>query len=196
MLKKKKVTAYHESGHLIVLYRLHPTDDVFKASIGARDTSLGVVYHLPKEEYFTQSKEVLLANIKTALGGYVAERMIFGGDSSNGVHSDFQNAMTTAHSMVWVYGMGDTGHIGDYSILPEHQISEQLKNDLNKETNKILTACMVDVEELLKKQIDLLHRFAEELLNREELEYDDIEEIIKDYDGPDSSGVAANSVDN
>ena len=86
--------------------------------------------------------------------------------------------------------------IAHYSILPEHQISEQLKNDLNKETNKILTACMVDVEELLKKQIDLLHRFAEELLNREELEYDDIEEIIKDYDGPDSSGVAANSVDN
>jgi len=54
---EKEMVAYHESGHLIVLYLLHPTDDVFKASIIGRRDSLGVVHHTPKEELFTRSRE-------------------------------------------------------------------------------------------------------------------------------------------
>ncbi len=179
---QKEKTAYHEAGHLIVLYRLHPTDDVFKASIATREGTLGVVYHLPREEQYSHSKEMLSANIMTALGGYAAEKIRFGGNTSNGVSQDFKQALGTAHMMVWSFGMGDTGHIGDFTIIPEHQISEDLKDSLNEEVNRILNKCLREVEELLKKERPILDRFAEELLKREELEYDDIEAIFKEYD--------------
>ena len=69
---ERRRIAYHESGHVVVTYLLHPTDDVFKASIVSRRDALGVVYHQPREELFTSSRERIMANIKAALGGYVA----------------------------------------------------------------------------------------------------------------------------
>lgn len=196
--REKKETAYHEAGHLIVLYRLHPTDDVFKASIGKRDQTLGVVYHLPKEDYHSYNKDMLLANIKTALGGYVAERIYMGGNSTTGVSGDFKNAMQIAHAMVWDCGMGETGHVGAYSLIPEHQLSEQIKYELNQETNRIIQTCLKEVENLLTEQRALLDKFADELFKREELEYDDIENIFKEYDGIGqiSEGIVASDIQN
>ena len=94
--------------------------------------------------------------------------------------SDFQNAMYIAHFMVWRLGMG-VNHIGDFTSIPESQLSDQLKLDLNNETERILKTCAQEAEELLTKEISLLDRFAKELLDREELEYDDIDAIFKEY---------------
>ena len=177
---EREMVAYHESGHLIVLYILHPIDDVFKATIIGRREMLGGVYHQPREEVFTHNKDRLLADVKVSLGGYVAEKIRFG-TTSDGVASDFKNAMIVAHSMVWRFGMGDGGLVGDYTVIPESQISEKMKEELNDETNRIFKKCLKEVEELLQKEKPLLERFVKELLEHEELEYDEIENIFKEF---------------
>ncbi len=177
---EKEMTAYHESGHLIVLYLLHPTQDVFKASIIPRRGTLGVVHPQPKEELYTQSREKLLADIKVDLGGYIAEKIKYG-TTSSGVASDFADAMKIGHFMVWRLGMGSSGYAGDYTQIPPEQISDEIKLKLNEDTNKIIKNSLAEVEELLKSERVILDRFAKELLDKEELEYDDIEEIFKGY---------------
>src|SRR3989338_2391047 len=161
--REKEMVAYHESGHLIVLYLLHPTEDVFKASIIGRKESLGVVHQQPREELFTKSKEALLADIKVALGGYAAEKMRYN-TTSSGVSMDFKMAMATAHMMVWAWGMNDIGLVGDYTAIPESQLSEDVKKALNGETNKIFQICLKEVEALLTKEKGILERFVKELL--------------------------------
>jgi len=178
--EEREKTAYHESGHLIVLYILHPTDDVFKASIIPRRGTLGVVHHQPREEIFTFDKNRLFADIKASLAGYVAEKIKFG-TTSSGVAMDFKQAMAIAHNMVWRYGMGETGLLGDYTSIPESQISEKLKENLNDDTGKIFKNCLKDVEDLLAKERPLLDRFAKELLEKEELDYDEIDAVFKEY---------------
>ena len=186
--EEKKRVAYHESGHLIAAYILHPTDDVFKASIISRRDALGMVFHQPREELFTSSRERILANIKVALGGYAAEKLKFS-SASDGVAQDFRNAMQQAHNMVWRFGMGPSGLIGDHELLvgqarfrgesSEDKLSERIKEKLNDDTQTILRECLKDAEELLKKEETLLDRFAKELIEKEELEYDDIEAIMQ-----------------
>ncbi|PIP67979.1 MAG: cell division protein FtsH [Candidatus Omnitrophica bacterium CG22_combo_CG10-13_8_21_14_all_43_16] len=177
--EEKEMVAFHETGHLVVMYMLHPTDDVFKASIISRKESLGAVHHQPREELYTNSKEKILADIKVSIGGYVAEKTRFG-TTSDGVAMDFRNAMWKAHNMVWMVGMSDAGYIGDYTIIPKSQLSESLKEKLNAETDKIIKSCLKDVEDLLKKEWPIVERFAKELLEKEELEYDEIEAIFKE----------------
>jgi len=177
---EKRNTAYHEAGHLIVMYILHPTDDVFKASIISRRSSQGVVYSQPREELYIHNKEKLLADIKVSLAGYVSEKLKCG-STSTGVSSDFKNAMRIAHSMVWQLGMSDKELLGDYTSVPNDQISDKIKEDLNNETQKIFHKCMKEVEALLTKEDILLERFTKELVERDELEYDEIEAIFAEY---------------
>jgi len=188
--EERRRIAYHEAGHVVVTYLLHPTDDVFKASIISRRDALGIVYHQPREELFTSSRTRILANIKAALAGYVAEKLKFE-STSDGVAADFHTAMTQAHNMVWRLGMGTNGYVGDYEALLSSwafreagsgdRISDRTKERLNEETHKILAECTRDVETLLRAEDVLLDRFANELLKKEELEYDDIEAIFAEY---------------
>jgi cell division protease FtsH len=177
---EREMTAYHEAGHLLTIYFLHPTDDVFKASIIPRKSSLGVVHHQPREEYFSQDREKLIADIECALAGYVAEK-IRKGVTTSGVSSDFTNAMRIAHFMVWKLGMGPSGYIGDFGSIPDKQLSETVKTQLNDDTNQILQECIKDVTELLMKERTILDRFAHELMVRKELEFDEIEAIFAEY---------------
>jgi cell division protease FtsH len=107
------------------------------------------------------------------------------------VSADFGHAMTTAHDMVWRYGMGTNGFIGNYEMLAgswvfrsgssgDH-LSDHMKEQLNRETHTILQACAQDVEALLKREDVLLERFTAELLEHNELEYDAIEAIFAEY---------------
>ena len=180
---EKKMTAYHETGHLMATYFLHPTDDVFKASIIGRRGSLGVVWHVPREELHSHTKAHLLANIKVALAGYAAERMVFN-TSTSGVTSDFEQAMAIAHTMVWKMGMGKK-YIGDWEMVANSRsgalhISESARTELNEEANGILQECLKEVENLLTKERAIMDRFVVELLRKEELEYDEIETIFRE----------------
>jgi len=178
--REKKMTAFHEAGHLIALFLLHPTDDVFKASIIPRKESLGVVHPQPREEKYTIDQEELLADIKVDIAGFTAEKLVYG-TTTTGVSSDFAAAMQKAHTMVWRVGMGGNNLIGDFASLNPKDISDKLKTELNRQTNEILKKCILDVETLFEKERRILDRFAKELYEREELEYDDIEAIFKEY---------------
>ncbi|MFH1245257.1 MAG: AAA family ATPase, partial [Candidatus Omnitrophota bacterium] len=178
--KEKEMVATHESGHLLTMYILHPTNDVFKASIISRKDTLGAVYSQPREELFTANRDQILANIKVSLGGYAAEKLRFG-VTSDGVAQDFKHAMEYAHNMVWKYGMGKEEFIGDYTVIPPAQLSEATKEALNNETKKIFQQCYSEVKLMLKQETPLLERFVKELLEKEELEYDEIESIFKEY---------------
>jgi len=93
--------------------------------------------------------------------------------------------MRYAHYMVWQLGMGKSGLIGDfhYLISPNGQsmISEKTKEMLDNDTQEILQSCLKEVTDLLKDKIDLLETFAQELIKKEELEYDEIEDIFKQF---------------
>ncbi|MDD3374346.1 MAG: AAA family ATPase [Candidatus Omnitrophica bacterium] len=186
--KEKIWTAYHEAGHAVIAYMLHPTDDVIKATIIPHKGALGFVSHRPSEELHSSNKDHLMANIKVSIASYVAEKLKFGTTSSGvggGQGSDFDTAMRYAHYMVWQLGMGKTGLIGDFHSLvtPYSQslISEKTKEVLDNDTQEILHSCLNEVTDLLKDKIDLLETFAQELLKKEELEYDEIEDIFKKF---------------
>jgi cell division protease FtsH len=183
--------AYHEAGHLITTYLLHPTDDVFKASIvSRRGGTHGVVYHVPRQELKIDSRDRLLANVKVSLAGYAAEKLKCG-STSVGCGSDFSHAMTTVREMVWTVGMGSNGFIGNYDVLlgswmfrgsgSHDYLSDRTKDRLNEEMHRLLNESLKDVEELLRREDALLERFKEELLQRDELEYDQIEAIFAEY---------------
>jgi ATP-dependent Zn protease len=96
--------------------------------------------------------------------------------------------------MVWRWGMGNSGLVGDYSLLETMRedygsfrgdkssfLSEKLKEQLSNDVQQILNSCLKDVEELLKNESALLDRFAQELLTKDELNYDEIEAIFKEF---------------
>jgi len=185
--------AFHEAGHALAMYFLAPHKDVFKATILARGGALGFVMPQPREEIHVRTKEQYLSDIKVSLGSYAAERLKLN-DTTSGVSQDFYTAMWIAHNMVWRWGMGKSGLIGDYSLLNTMQaelgvfkgerasfISEKLKEQLNNDVQQILTDCLREVEELLRKESALLDRFAQELLAKDELNYDEIEAIFKEF---------------
>jgi len=181
--REREMTAYHETGHLIVTYLSHPRDDVFKASIIPRKSSLGVVHPTSIEEWHGRDRETLFADIKICLAGYVAEKIKFN-TTTTGVTSDFKQAMNLAHFMVWVLGMGSSGLIGDYTIYKEGNallLSEDVKMRLNQDVDKILRECVAEVETLLRQEKDLFERFSHELLQKNELDYDEIEAIFNEF---------------
>lgn len=178
--QEKEQTAYHEAGHAAVLYFMHPTDDVFKATIKSRGPALGMVSHHPREELHTSNRQKLIADIKVALAGYVAENIKYG-TTSTGVSSDFQKATRIAHSMVWALGMGGGSVVGDFTSIPESELSNALKEKLNTETIGILNECMADVDKFLKEQWPLVETLAQELVEKDELDYDSIDTIFKSH---------------
>ena len=178
--EEKEMTAYHESGHAVAVYLLHPTDEIFKATIRSRGGALGFVYHTPKEELHNQNREQLLATIMVSLGGYVAEEIKYG-TTSTGISSDFQHAMAVANSMVWNYGMGPKGLVGDFSLIPKDCMSPKLKEELNAQTMEIMNTCLNKVKECLTKEWAIVEDIAQEMLKKEELTYNEVDEIFRKH---------------
>ncbi len=181
--REREMTAYHETGHLITTYLLHPRNDVFKASIIPRKSSLGVVHPTSIEEWHSQDRESLMAQIKVCVASYVAEKLKFGTTTTGvggGPGSDFYQASSIVNAMVWKFGMGPSGLVGDYTVNPGY-LSEEIKTRLNQDVDKILKDAMAEVEALLKKEKDLFERFAHELMTKQELDYDEIEAIFAEF---------------
>ncbi len=185
----KKWTAYHEAGHAILAYMIHPKDDVVKATIVPRRGMLGFVSHRPQEEHYSHNREYFLAQIKICVASYVAEDMIFGSTTSGvggGPGSDFHTALRIARNMVFSYGMGKSGYIGDFqqygSIYRQaNLISSKTLETLDADVQDVLQTCIKDVREILNQHKDLLIYFSEELLKKEELEYDEIQAIFNKF---------------
>lgn len=185
--EEKVWTAYHEAGHAVVAYILHPSNDVIKATIIPHKGSLGFVSQRPVEELHSSNKAQLLANITVAVAAYVAEEIKFGSTSSGvggGRGSDFDTAMRHAHGMVWSLGMGKSGLIGDFSALSGHgnnYISEKTIETLNSDVQDILQTCMKKAREILVEHNEVFEYFSQELLKKEELDYDEIVAIFDKF---------------
>jgi cell division protease FtsH len=178
--KEREMTAFHEAGHLVLVYLNHPTNDVFKASIIQRGGVLGVVHSIPREEYILSDSASLYADLLVSLGGYTAEKIKYG-VTTEGVGSDFSHAMSRAHYMVWVIGMGESGLVGNYHSLPDKALSDNMKDRLMNDTNALLNKALKQADGILRAEWRIVERFASELLKREELDYDEIVEIFREY---------------
>ena len=182
---EKEIVAYHESGHAIITYLCEPKRDTFKLSIVPRERTLGVSWS-GRDESGELSKEEAMANIMCSLGGYLAEKIKYG-TSGAGVAADFENILKLAHGMVYEWGMGDSGFLGNYSALfltrvsSEPMMSEEIKARLDNDVQKILLSCSRKTEAILTENRALLDKLAAELLAKEELDYDQMEEIFKSF---------------
>lgn len=183
--KEKVWTAYHEAGHAIIAYLLHPTTDVVKATIIPRRGFLGYAHPVPREEIHIPMKDFFLSEIKVSLASYAAERLKFG-TTGAGVSGDFKSALDTAQKMVYMWGMGSSGIIGNFKKTSPYGVnsfsaSGKIKEKLDEDMQKILTNCLQEVEAVLSREKELFEHFAQRLLKKEELEYDEIVEIFKKY---------------
>ena len=185
--KEKRQVAFHEAGHAIVTYLLVPSKDVFKITITPRGHTGGVTWVPEREETFIKDQMQLLNEIKICLGSYAAEKLKLGFTTS-GVGGDFASALYTAHNMVWRMGMGKSGIIGDFHALDYYRrmggvtlISEEMKVKLDNDVQEIMQGCLKEVAELLKKEEPLLERLCQELILKEELNYDEIEAIFQEF---------------
>ncbi|MFA5373351.1 MAG: AAA family ATPase, partial [Candidatus Omnitrophota bacterium] len=179
--EEKLQAAYHEAGHAIVTYLMVPTQDVFKITITPRGHTGGVTWIPQREEIFIRDQKQLLNTIKICLGSYAAEKLELG-ITTAGVSGDFSEALLIAHNMAWSWGMGKSGLLGNFEALDSHaHMSDGTKMRLDADVQEILQSCLKEVEELLKKEEPLLKRLAEELIAKEELNYDEIEGIFKEF---------------
>ena len=185
--EQKKLTAYHEAGHVLVATYTKGSDPIHKVTIIPRGRSLGLTAYLPLEDRYTHNKEYLLAMITYALGGRVAEDIMFH-ESSTGAANDIEKATDIARRMVRQWGMSDTlGPINygdshkevflgkDYSHIREY--SEETALQIDIEVRNIIMTCMENAKKILNEKSEILHRLAGILIEKESLNAAEIKEI-------------------
>jgi len=183
--EEEEIVAYHEIGHAIISYLCLPKGDTFKVSIIPRERTLGVSW-TGREESGEFSKHEALAYIMYSLGGYAAEKIKFNYHGA-GVSGDFERALSDAHDMVYRWGMGKSGFLGNFSALfltrqsTEPMLSEEMMARLDNDVQEILTSCLHKTEEILKSNKDLLDKMATALIEKQELDFDQMEEIFKAF---------------
>ena len=186
----KKLTAYHEGGHAIVALNEQASDPIHKATIIPRGRALGVVWTLPERDKYSNTREYLEANISKAMGGRVAEEMIFGHDKvTSGASSDIQMATKLAKDMVTKYGMSkdlgpltyganeDEVFLGRQITRQEH-MSEETAKKVDAEVKKIVDAGYERAKKILSEKLDDLHKLAKALLVYETLSGEEIKDLI------------------
>ncbi len=192
--EEKKVTAYHEIGHVLVAKMLPEADPVHKVTIIPRGRALGVTTYLPVDEKHTYSKDYLEAMITYALGGRAAEKIIFN-KFTTGAGNDIEKSTNIARKMVCEWGMSEKLGPLAYGTREEEiflgreitkhkDYSEQTAEDIDNEVKSIVSGCMVRAEKVLKDNIEFLHKLSKELLEREILDSDEIDKIIKGEELP------------
>ncbi|MBC2582592.1 ATP-dependent zinc metalloprotease FtsH [Clostridium sp. DJ247] len=183
----RRLTAYHEAGHAVVMKLLPTADPVHQISIIPRGMAGGYTMHLPEKDTAYMSKTKLEDEIVGLLGGRVAEKLIIG-DISTGAKNDIDRSTTIARKMVMDYGMSDLGPIAFGSGHDEvflgrdlgkgRNFSEEVAFEIDKEIRKFIDEGYNKAEKLLTENISKLHAVAKALLEKEKLEAKEFEEIF------------------
>lgn len=202
--KEKAMTAYHEMGHALAGKFLPHADPVHKVTIIPRGRALGLTWHLPKEEFYSKSKEYFEDQLVVLMAGRAAEKLVFN-VLSTGASNDLQRATQIAKKMVCEWGMSEVvGPVTfnndnnevflgrDFSKTRDH--SEETAQIIDSEVRRILTKAMERAEELLSENIDLLHKTSKILLEREILDGEELDQIIKGEELPPISKQAFNAL--
>ncbi|HRN26971.1 MAG: ATP-dependent zinc metalloprotease FtsH [Ignavibacteriaceae bacterium] len=187
--KEKKTTAYHEIGHVLVARMIPEADPVHKVTIIPRGRALGVTSYLPIDEKHTYSKEYLEAMITYALGGRAAEKLVFN-HYTTGAGNDIEKATNIARKMVCEWGMSDKLGPLAYGAKEEEiflgreiqkhrDYSEQTAIEIDNEIREIINSAFDRAVKILNENMGLLHKLSEELLEREILDAEEIDTIIR-----------------
>lgn len=187
--EEKKMTAYHEAGHVLIAKMTEGSDPVHKVTIIPRGRAMGVTHYLPIEEKHSYSKTYIFSKLLHLFGGRVAEELIFN-DITTGASNDIERATDIARKMVCEWGMSDEigpihyGVKNDNPFLGKEltrtsSISEEIGKKIDNAVQKIIFKALEKTREVLKENIDTLHKIAEELLEKETLDGKQIDEIIR-----------------
>tara|TARA_B100000941_G_scaffold280828_1_gene247649 strand:+ start:3086 stop:4981 length:1896 start_codon:yes stop_codon:yes gene_type:complete len=187
---EKKLTAYHEGGHAIVALNEEASDPIHKATIIPRGRALGMVMRLPERDQLSVTREKMHSDIAVAMGGRIAEEIIFGHDKvTSGASSDIDMVTKMAKNMVTKYGMSkELGTIAygeneeevflGRSVTKQQNMSEETARKVDAEVKKIVDKGYEKARKILTEKIDDLHKIAKALLVYETLSGDEIRDLI------------------
>lgn len=187
--KEKRLTAYHEGGHTIVGMLLEHTDPVHKVTIIPRGRAGGYTLSLPKEDKYYATRSEMLDELKVLLGGRVAEALVLK-EISSGASNDLQRATQLARQMICEYGMSENigpvtfGHHNSQvflgrDIAREKDYSEEVAAEIDKEVRSFMEDAYAATEKLLSENIDKLHVIAQALMEKETLDEEEINQLVK-----------------
>jgi cell division protease FtsH len=191
--EEKRVTAFHEAGHALVAKLLPGADPVHKVTIIPRGMALGLTQQLPIDEKHTYQKDYLLNNLAILFGGRVAEELVLN-HMTTGAGNDIEKATDLAHRMVCEWGMSEK--LGPMTFgKKEEEIflgrdftqkvdySENTAIEVDAEIRRIIQESYQRAKDLLKKNLAVLHKIAETLLEKEVLDGSEIDAIVREYGG-------------
>jgi len=187
---EKKLTAYHEGGHALVAIHCPSSDPIHKMTIIPRGRALGMVMRLPEKDEYSQSREKMHASLAIAMGGRVAEEMIFGYDKvTSGASSDIQMATGLARNMVTKWGFSDK--LGPLlyaeneqevflgrSMTQQQHVSDETARLIDAEIRRFVDDAYELAKDILTKHLDDLHKLAKAALEYETLSGDDITRVL------------------
>jgi len=188
--KEKEITAYHEGGHALVAASVKDADPVQKVSIISRGFAGGYTMKLPNEDQHLKTRNQFLADLSMMMGGYVSEKLTFG-DVSTGASSDLKEASELARRMVVKYGMSDLGPIVfgkseqmmflGQEISNDKNYSERVASEIDEQIRKLLMHAQEIAEKILKTHKTALKKIADTLMEKEVLEQDDFNAVLKPF---------------
>lgn len=187
--KEREITAYHEAGHALVAASLKHSDPVHKVSIISRGQAGGYTLKLPTEDVRLRTRSQFCADIAMALGGYVAEQLVFG-EMSTGASNDLRTASDLARKLVTQYGMSDK--LGPITfgktqelvflgreIATEKNYSENVAMAIDAEVSNFITRAQRTAQSILKSKRKVLDALAKQLLDKEVIEQDEFASLMK-----------------
>jgi cell division protease FtsH len=187
--KEKMLTAYHEAGHAVVGLNVPAHDPIHKATIIPRGRALGLVLSLPERDHLSQTKQMLTSKIAMAMGGRVAEELVFGEEQvTNGAASDIQQVTRIARAMVTQFGMSDKLGAIDYanereSFLGVQQgasnVSPETQELIDLEVRRLVDEGYATARRILNEKRDDLERLAKGLLEYETLTGEEIGKVLR-----------------
>ncbi|MBF8247629.1 MAG: Cell division protease FtsH [Bacteroidetes bacterium] len=192
--REKKITAYHESGHVLVAKFLPEADPVHKVTIIPRGRALGVTTYIPIDEKHTYSRDYLEAMITYALGGRAAEKIIFN-QLTTGAGNDIERATEVSRKMVCEWGMSEKLGPLAYGAKEEElflgreitrtrNFSEGTAIAIDAEVRRIVTTAMKRADKIVRENLPKLHRLANALLEREILDSEEIDKLLRGEELP------------
>jgi cell division protease FtsH len=193
---ERRLTAYHEAGHTVVALHTEGADPVHKVTIVPRGRALGLMYSLPEKDRYGHTREFLIGRLAISFGGRVAEELIFGpGKVTTGAGSDIQIATNIARQMVTTFGMSD--RIGMMAVGDREQeiflgrefarrseVSEHTAQVVDEEVKGLLDAAYSRARQVLMDERDLLDRVAQALLERETIDAEEVQLLLRGKELP------------
>lgn len=183
---EKTKTAIHEAGHTLISLMSNTLDKVHKVSIVPRGRALGVTQTRPEEEAtLNYSKTKCIEMIEMLMGGRIAEEIFYDNEKTTGASNDIEKATHIAKNMVYSWGMSDKMGFINYNANPQHQFdnkhsfSEHTRSDADREVREIIDNAYKTAKKKLIENKDKIKEIADMLVEKETINYDDLQEIMK-----------------